>query len=251
MTQDEFIRRSKNIYGDKDDYAPTKYINIKKKVSILCKKHNYLYQVSPEKYLYRGQRCPICSNENMRTSLFGVGINDMPHMSQSKAYSIWHRMIERGYSEKYKKKRPSYQDCTVCKEWLTFSNFLKWFNEHQDEYHDGYHLDKDILCKGNKVYSPDTCCFVPQEINSLLQCSNRGKNMIGSQRSGNLWVSRISINGKNTYIGSFKTEMEAYQAYKKAKEKYLQDMATKYYSQGLIVERVYFALMSYEVEDDD
>ena len=44
-----------------------------------------------------------------------------------------------------------------------------------------YHLDKDILVKGNKVYSPETCCFVPQEINSLLVTSvrSRGDQPIG------------------------------------------------------------------------
>ena len=43
---------------------------------------------------------------------------------------------------------------------------------------EGLELDKDLLVKGNKVYGPDTCCFIPQAINSLFgQGAKRKKNL--------------------------------------------------------------------------
>ena len=55
--------------------------------------------------------------------------------------------------------------------------------------------------------------------------------------------------GKREYLGFFKTEIEAFNAYKQAKEKYLKELAEKWKSQ--IDERAYNALMNYEVHIDD
>ena len=33
---------------------------------------------------------------------------------------------------------------------------------------EGLHLDKDILIPGNKIYGPNACMFIPQDINKLL-----------------------------------------------------------------------------------
>ena len=97
------------------------------------------------------------------------------------AYEYWHRMIERCYSKKYLKKHIRYYlICTVCDEWLNYYNFNSWFKENYYEIendNDRICLDKDILVKGNKVYSPETCVFVPNRINCLFTKTdkNRGK----------------------------------------------------------------------------
>lgn len=49
--------------------------------------------------------------------------------------------------------------CSVCEEWLTFSNFKRWM-EQQD--YEGKALDKDLLVSQNKTYSSETCVFVPR-----------------------------------------------------------------------------------------
>ena len=79
--------------------------------------------------------------------IFGIGVNDYDgHVRINgkiiKSYDVWHSMIERCYSKKSHKKRPTYIGCKVHKEWLYFSNFKKWFDEN---YIEGYELDKDIL----------------------------------------------------------------------------------------------------------
>jgi hypothetical protein len=118
-------------------------------------------------------------------------------------------------------------------------------------------LDKDILFKGNKIYSPETCCFVPNEINVLL-CKNdskRGKMPIGVYErkmvNGYKYVAYVNNTKKHFHLGTFDTPKEAFQAYKSAKEAYIKEMATQYYKDGKITERVYDALMKYEVEITD
>jgi hypothetical protein len=87
-------------------------------------------------------------------------------------YLKWSNMLERCYSEEYHKKQPTYIGCSVDERWHNFQVFAKWFEEN---YIEGYELDKDILLKGNKIYSPETCCFVPKEINLLFKGHKNGK----------------------------------------------------------------------------
>ncbi len=90
----------------------------------------------------------------------GVGyIGYGSYNSNHRAYSRWNSMIHRCYSGK----NSAYSGCTVCKDWLNFQCFAEWFEEN---YIEEYHLDKDIKVKGNKTYSPETCMFVTQEVNS-------------------------------------------------------------------------------------
>ena len=153
------------------------------------------------------------------------------------------------------KSNPTYQGCYVCSEWLVFSNFEKWFKEN---YKDGYELDKDLLSgKENKVYSPETCCFLPPRINKLL-LTNKGRrrNIIGSCKKGDKWESFFSAlnkDGKKTrvHIGYFDSPQESFAAYKQEKEAYIKQLAQEYYDNNEITERVYKALMNYEVEITD
>lgn len=122
----------------------------------------------------------------------GVGINDADYVTQINRkidcrqkriwicpfYKTWRSMLQRCYNETQLKRRPSYKDCTVCEEWLTFSNFKKWM-EQQD--HFDKVLDKDLLFVGNKEYSPTNCLFISKQINMFIIESNnsRGSFPIG------------------------------------------------------------------------
>ena len=59
----------------------------------------------------------------------------------------------------------------------------------------------------------------------------------------------MSIMGIRKMLGIFKTEIEAFNAYKKAKESFVKEQADKWKDQ--IDERAYEALMNYEVDIDD
>lgn len=169
-------------------------------------------------------------------------------------YATWSQMLIRCYSKSYLKQTPSYKDCIVCEQWKRYSNFEKWFNDPSNGYKDGYCLDKDILVKGNKVYSPDTCCFVPNEINALLikHDNKRGKYPIGVTLHNKKYSARINVYQKGSvWLGTFDTPEIAFYAYKQAKENYIQSMATQYYNEGKITQKVYNALMNYKVEITD
>lgn len=176
--------------------------------------------------------------------------NERP--SKDRAYTAWRNMLMRCYDGKVHIKRPTYTDCTVCDEWHNYSNFKRWFDEN---YIEGNVLDKDILVKGNKVYSPDTCCFVPNEINALLtkRQNYRGKLPIGVCYSESKIRYKVEFTcfSCKKYVGYFSTSEEAFEAYKNAKEEYIKEVAEKYYKEGKISEAVYNALMNYKVEITD
>ena len=187
----------------------------------------------------------------------GVGFIDVKGASvgrhMTKEYRLWNNMINRCYNEKGLGRHPTYKDCHVSEEWMYLSNFKEWCHQQIGFDQDGFQLDKDILVKGNKIYSEDTCCFVPPEINSLFTKANRirGKYPIGiyeDKQAGKFKV-RISVDGKQKHIGRYYCEKEAFNAYKQAKEAYIKDVADKW--KGKIDPRVYEALMCYEVDIDD
>lgn len=169
-------------------------------------------------------------------------------IEQNKVSKTWIGFIERCYSEKYQKIRPTYKDVIVCKEWHNFQNFAEWFySNYNPETMQGWHLDKDILFKGNKIYTPETCAFVPQEINSLfIKTKHKESNLpTGISKTGNKF--KVRLNQK--YIGTFNTLEEAFEAYKEVKEKYIKSKADKW--KDLISDSVYSAMYNYKVNIDD
>lgn len=151
-------------------------------------------------------------------------------------------------NEKYHIKYPTYIGCEVNKYWHNFQNFGDWFKENWKPYMDSsWCLDKDILVKGNKVYSPETCCFVPNEINSLFtkRQNKRGDYPIGVNKEYNKF--RVRLNKLNISLRS--TPEEAFYDYKIAKEQHIREIADKWKS--LIEEKVYKALINYKVEIND
>lgn len=188
------------------------------------------------------------SNPN-RNVVYGVGINDYigsisSHGVHIKSYKAWVRVLERCYDTKYKTKNPSYNDVVICDEWIKFSNFKEWFDKN---YVDGYEIDKDILVQGNKVYSPDTCCFVPRRINTLLLNKQRtntsGVIGIYKLKSGS-YTTGCNVDGKFKMFGTFKTPEEASAAYIKAKSDYAKKVVNEYYDNGMISGQIRDAIIN-------
>ena len=196
----------------------------------------------------------------MTPSVYGVGYMGIgefkAHNGNGKAtkcYDTWKHMYTRCYDPKYHEKNPTYENCTVCKEWNNYQEFAKWDNENYYEVgSERMTLDKDILCKGNKIYSPNTCVYVPHSINVLFTKRNnkRGELPIGVTKNGNKFEAKLNKGiGKQIYLGLYDTPEEAFQAYKIAKEVYIKEVAEKY--KGKIDHRAYEAMMKYEVEITD
>ncbi len=165
----------------------------------------------------------------------------------TRVYKTWTGMTKR-CSKKYQEKRPSYIGCSIDERWYDFQVFTKWFEEN---YVEGWELDKDILFKGNKIYSPETCCFVPQEINNLFtkRQNDRGELPIGVRKMLNKFQARINKNGLSVYLGTFYNPIVAFLAYKEAKEEHIKELADKHSLE--LSEKVYEALYAYKVEIND
>jgi hypothetical protein len=84
--------------------------------------------------------------------------------------NVWRGMIYRVYCESYLKTNASYRGVEVCADWLYFEIFEKWYHDNYPESDDiEMQLDKDLLSGDRKIYSPETCCFLPEELNLLFR----------------------------------------------------------------------------------
>lgn len=250
-TREYFVEQAKKVHNGKYTYPEHIYVNNKTKVPIECPIHGIFWQ-TPDAHL-RGQGCIICGCESYKRVIYGIAVNDV-FGAPWDMYNIWYGILRRCYSQKFQSQHISYIGCSVCEEWLTFSNFLKWIQDPENGYYKGCHVDKDILNKDNKIYSPDFCCIVPKRINGLIirNRSTRGKLPIGVTATyNNKFVSHVNIKDERLRLGTFDTPEEAFQAYKEAKEAYIKEVAQDYYDRGEITKKVYDALMKYEVEITD
>ena len=169
--------------------------------------------------------------------VFGVGINDLGTSSelvdgkrtQTKVYTRWKDMLRRCYDPKYQSTKPSYVGCVVCDEWLILSVFKEWFDDNHKEDHE---LDKDILSEGCKIYSPDTCSFVPKDVNVFLldRGVSRKGGLSGTKRHGNKFQATCHdpLSSKRLYIGTFSTPEEAHEAWKKKKHEFALTLCEEY-----------------------
>ena len=196
-------------------------------------------------------------------SVFGVGIIGAKYPITingviTKEYALWKRMLERCYSDTFLTKNPTYEGCKCSENFKSYEYFYEWCHSQIGFDNDGngnpFQLDKDLLIKGNKIYSENLCVFIPRELNSLLltRDAKRGEHPLGVylHKASNKFTSMLHIgNGKRKCLGSYNTSEEAFNVYKIAKEEFIKEKAEKYKSQ--IDFRVYNALMSYEVKITD
>ena len=192
-------------------------------------------------------------------SVYGVGVAGAKYPitvngRNIKEYVLWKSMLRRCYSDGFRKKNQTYKDCEVSDKFKSYEYFYEWCCNQIGFGVEGFELDKDLLVKGNKVYSESTCVFIPREINSLLikSTASRGEHLIGVcwHNTSKSFVARVNKNkGKQEHLGYFTTEIEAFNAYKQAKESFVKEQANKW--KGQIDERAYLALINYEVHIDD
>lgn len=191
-------------------------------------------------------------------SVHGVGYVGQGNYSKTTdedVYNTWTNMLMRCYDMKYQLRQPTYIGCEVYSEWHCFQNFAEW-------YYDNYYeipeqtmaLDKDALCKGNRIYSPDTCVFVPQCINNLFVKRDRDRGNLPLGVSFHKQRSKYRArchdgSGHEIHLGLYNTPEEAFDVYKQYKEQLIKDVADEY--RDLIPEVLYNAMINYEVEIND
>lgn len=178
---------------------------------------------------------------------------------QTKEYRAWTCMLKRCYSEKTKENHPSYKEVVCCNDWLNFEIFYEWLHnqENFDKWFidDNWAIDKDILVKNNKIYSPTTCCLVPKSINQLFvkRKRDRGGYPIGVRKSRELYFAYCSnpITNQRYYSKGFQTIEDAFEEYKTYKQNIIKEVAKNEFASGNIIKECYIAMMNYQVEITD
>ena len=165
-------------------------------------------------------------------------------------YVHWSSMLTRSYYEEYHKRFPTYIGCSVDEQWHNFQEFAEWC-QWQPGHNMGHVLDKDVLVQGNKVYGPETCVFVPPELNSIIVTQVKpGKGTpagISYQNSYGRYIVSCAVDGKNKNLGRYKCATEAFGVYKEFKENLVKERAEKY--KDVLDERAYQAFMNYTVPE--
>ena len=199
-----------------------------------------------------GRMCNPYHRSVCGVGYFGIGkYKSREGGKVTEVYRVWSAMFARCYDERILSKHPNYKGCEVDERFHNFQDFGAWFEENYYVVEgERMHLDKDILIKGNRLYSPDTCVFVPQRINSLLTSSkrSRGKYPIGVSKMGKKYTSSYCNNG-SVHLGMYDTPEEAFHAYKTAKEAYIKQVADEY--KDKIPKKLYDALYAYIIEITD
>lgn len=228
-------------------------------IDVYFPKYDWTFKGAKYQNFKNGQiKCPY------ERTVYGVGYvgeGEYKYKENGKytrVYNVWHNMIKRCYNHKYHEKQPTYINCSANEGWHDFQNFGCWDKDNYYKIEDErMELDKDILCKHNKIYSPNTCIYVPHAINSLFTKSDksRGESVIGtSLYKGKYQVQCWLINpktgkSKREYLGRYETQEKAFEVYKYYKEKNIK-MVADYYK-GKIPDELYQALYNYEVEITD
>ncbi len=197
----------------------------------------------------------------LRRLVAGVGVNNSTYKTYvihngkkviCPYYSTWSSMITRSYRKHYHNKYPSYINVTVCEEWQNFMTFREWMSKQKWE---GKHLDKDIICPGNKEYSQKHCMFVNENINTILtnRESKRGKYPQGVylKKPTGKYGAQISIGGRKKHLGYFVGIKEAEKKYLIAKSEYLREVSFKQtdekLTKGLLLHSELFAQKAREL----
>ena len=245
-----------NNFGSK--MVITRY-NDEKNIDVYFPEYNWVFEHARYNKFKKGNiKCPY-ERRVCRVGYLGEGkYKAFENGKRHKYYVIWYDMLRRCYDSNFHKEHPTYKGCAVEEYLLNFQNMGKWLEENFYEIHgETMCLDKDILCKGNKIYNRETCIFVPQRINSLfVKCDkSRGKNPIGVAElpSGNYQVYCNNGYGGRDYLGTYPTKEEAFRVYKENKEKVIKEVIDSY--EGIIPEphysRLKTAMYNYEVGIDD
>lgn len=196
----------------------------------------------------------------MRKGEYGQYIGEGKYRSRENnkktlLYLRWENMFARCYNKKELIKNPTYKECIVCESWFNFQNFAKWYEEQIWTDESILSPDKDILNKGNKIYSPETVLLVDQRINTLfIKADSTRNHAIGTylNKQGKYTAQCNTGNNTNRNLGSYDTEIEAFYVYKNAKENYIKQVADEYkqkYPQ--FPQKLYDAMYNWEVEITD
>lgn len=186
----------------------------------------------------------------MNKTVYNIGINDYPNC-ETHIRSLWKSILTRCYSKITHNKQPAYIGCSVDSSWHKLSDFRTWFL--QSNWKPGLQLDKDITNRGNKVYGPKNCSFVSCKINNLFTYNKIAKDKdscvvgVSFNKKRNMYQSMCRVNNKLQFLGWYRTEIAAFNAYKAKKESVIKMVATEEYSLNNCTKEIYDIMMKWTI----
>lgn len=158
--------------------------------------------------------------------LCNIAVNDADYVvNKCPYYLTWSRMIKRCYDTSYLERKPSYLGVSVCENWLIFSKFKSWMEQQDWE---GKELDKDLLCRGNKVYCPEACVFISRDLNLFVREKSDYK-FIGAtyEEYTGLYKAQITdpFAKRKLTLGRFNTIERAHEEWRKYKHRFAKRLA--------------------------
>ena len=257
MDYNKFVCMANLKHGDgRYDYSGSIYTGYTNKLNIRCNVCGTIFPQTPNSHL-SGHGCPVCALRYLSVSKTGKTRNDMKKVLYGcafcdsevsvrglRSYKVWRGILDRCFNAEFQKKEPTYKGCSICSEWLMFNTFKEWFDNY---YVENFEIDKDLLSGvDGKIYSPDTCVFLPTEINRFLGGKStkiREGFPLGVFISGKRFIAKHG----RTYLGTFGTIEEARNTYLKAKKEYITNLANKW--KDKIEPRAYDALINLDVDN--
>lgn len=158
----------------------------------------------------------------------GIFVNyPIPGIVNRKAqpvYNTWRSMLARCYNPNHNSfTRYGGSGVKVCDAWHDFQTFARWY---EDNYVDGWHMDKDLLSPQAKIYSPDTCVYLPHDIHHCIGVKHKKGVYKVSKAKG--YGVKMYIDNKRTYLGYYNTAEEAEGVYKQAVQGKIQEYLDRY-----------------------
>lgn len=175
-----------------------------------------------------GRLIPKRKGINVRDTTTPEYDNDIPGSHGLPFHTAWNSLRRRCLpGGAHQRNRPTYVGCTIDPAWWTLSDFKGW---HNVSHVSGWHLDKDLIVPGNKVYGPDTCAYVPLALNTLFtdHGAARGNCPQGVNQKHGKYQARLTVDGREKYLGCFATVVEAEDAYIAAKVTHVRSEAARY-----------------------
>lgn len=177
-----------------------------------------------------------------------VGVGGFGRKKDHKAYAMWMRMHERVMKSQSYSQYSIYSNVSIDPVWDDFQNFAIWYYNEIENLNPNfkYSIDKDIFQWGqsSKVYSPETSCLIPLELNAALSTYTTVTSKYGLPVGVIKVGTKYKANPKSRNCDipcnrdSFDTPEEAFEEYRIAKERFLKEQADYYYSQNAISEKV-------------
>lgn len=231
-----------NVYvSNKNESAVVVGYLSAKKVVVMFLYPSHGFKVIEAKSLRRGEFVSLYQKGVADVGYIGEGVFDTKSYG-GLIYKTWAGMINRCYSSRVQKSQPHYKGCSVHPDWHNFQVFAKWYVNHKF-FNMGYELDKDLLCSGNREYSPSSCTLIPRHLNRSITSffKRKGEMPIGVVLENGKYRARLVMSGRRKELGTFSNIVDAVNAYNKFKGREICDLAERY--KGSICEDSYKELL--------